>query len=143
MAIKMHDKRARRGIAKLGTELMPDAATLIQRHFVVTAPFAGLDVQQFLGGRRHRHQVVDEDRITLGLGDLLDAEILLHLAEDHIGVAREIIHNDEVRLGHHLVASAHARTARDPGKHLLGKGVPHANLPSGLSSAVFVFLLSA
>jgi hypothetical protein len=51
--------------------------------------------------------MVDEDGVALGLGDALDAEILLHLLEIDIGITGEIVSDDVVRLGHDLVSGLH------------------------------------
>ena len=72
--------------------------------------------------------MIDEDRVALGLGDLLDSEILLHLPEVHVRVAGEVVGDDEVGLRHDLVASPDRVASRDAGQNLLCDRVTHGRI---------------
>jgi hypothetical protein len=125
MAVEVHDERAGRRVADLAGDLMADALALEQRHVVLGAPFACADVQLFLLRRGRRDHVVDEDGVAVGLGDALDAELLLHLPEVDVGIAGEVIGDHIVGLRHDLVASLDDRQAGDPRQDLFRDRVTH------------------
>ena len=122
----MHHEGTGRGVAQLGRDLVADALALVDRHVVLLAPTAGALVQVFFGRRGGRDHVVDEQRIPVGFGDLLDAELFLHLAEDHVGVAREIVSDHEIRFCEQVIAGPHFGFARHAGEDLFGYGEAHA-----------------
>ena len=125
MAVEMDDEGARRRIADFGCHLMADALALIERDIVLRAPLAGADMEFLLLRRRHRHHVIDEDAEALGLGDLVDAELLLHLLEIDVGVAGKIVGKHEVGLGHDLVPCPDSRKAGGAGEDFLRDRVSH------------------
>ena len=119
MAVEVHRKRARRRVAQLGRDLVPDALALVHRHALFGAPFARHLMQLLFlrsGGRNH---VVDEQRETLGPCHLVDAD-LTRLLEEHIGIAREVVGDHEVGLGKDFFAGLDATASAGPGEDLLG-----------------------
>ena len=137
--IKMHDECAGTGIAEFGGDLMSDAAPLIQRDILFPAPVARLDVEFFFLSCRDRDHVVDENGEAIRLGNPLDAEILFHLLENDIGVAGKVIHHDEVRLGHHLVAGTHEGLAGDARQDFFCQRIAHIlSRPAVRPQAFFV-----
>ena len=109
--VEMHGEGARRGVAHFGRHLVADALPLVELHVVDRGPLARALVQLFFGRRDRRDHVVDEDAEALGLGHLGDAEVVLQLLEDHVGVAGKVVGQHEVGLGHDLVAGVHERQA--------------------------------
>ena len=69
-------------------------------------------------------------RVALGLGHLLDAEVFLHRLEVDIGVAGEVIGDDEVGLRHDFIARLHMLAARDAGEDFLGDRIAHGGFLS-------------
>ncbi|WP_240159190.1 MULTISPECIES: hypothetical protein [Burkholderiaceae] len=73
--------------------------------------------------------MIDEKPEPVGLGDPLDAEVFLQLAEVHIRVAGEVVCQHEVRLDHHFIARRNRIQARCTGHDFFGDCGTH-----GLSS---------
>ena len=116
----MHDEGAGRGVAELGRYLMPDALSLVHRHALRSAPGACDAVQLFFLGGGRRHHVVDEQHEALGPLDLVHAELLARFAEEDIGVAGEVVADDEVGPGLDLVTRPHEVPSAGAGQDLLG-----------------------
>ena len=90
-------------------------------------------MQLLLGGGGHRNHVIDEDGEALRLGQAVDAEVFLHLLEDHVGVPGEIVDDHEVGLGHDFVAGPHGWLAGHPRQNLLDHGVAHRSSRYGVA----------
>jgi hypothetical protein len=85
------------------------------------APQLRVTLVQLLFLRRgRRHHVVDEEHEALGPVHLLDAEFLARLAEEDIGVAGEVVADDEVGARLDLVTGPHEGPAAGAGEDLLG-----------------------
>ena len=122
----MHDEGAGRGIAELGRHLMPDALSLMHRHALLGAPGACDAVQLFFLGGGRRHHVVDEQHEALGPFDLVHAELLARFAEEDIGVAGEVVADDEVGARLNLVTGLHEGPSAGAGEDLLGHRLGNA-----------------
>ena len=130
MAVEMHDEGARRGVAELGRNLMADPFALVDRHALFRAPVAGHLVKLFLLRGHRGHHVVDEEGEALGIDHLVDPEVLLHLAEDDVGVAREVVGDDEIRPRLDLLSGAHPLPAGGPCQDLFRDCGAHRQPPS-------------
>jgi hypothetical protein len=64
--------------------------------------------------------VVDEQHETFGLLHLVDAELFARLAEEDVGVAGEVVADDEVGAGLDVVTGPHEGPAAGAGQDLLG-----------------------
>ena len=115
-AVEVDDEAAGHGIARLRRHLMADPLALVQLYAVLRAPGAGDDVEVLLLWRIGGHHVVDEEGEAFRLGHALDAELLLHLLEDEVEIAGEVVAQHIVVLDLDLRAGPHrhARPARTP-----------------------------
>ena len=129
--VEVDDEAAGHGITGLRRHLMADALALVEPDAVLRAPGAGDDVQLLLLGRVGGHHVVDEEGETLRLGDAVDAELLLHLLEDEVEIAGEVVAQHVVGLDLDLGAGRHrrARPARTP-HDLFRDRVAHRSPPA-------------
>ncbi len=121
----MHHKGTRHGVPYLSRDLVADTAPLVQRNAIVGAPLACPDMQLLLLRSCCGDHVVDEDGVAIGLGDALDTKLLFHLPEIDIRIARKVVGDHEVRLGHNLVPGLDRRLARHSRQDLFGDRVAH------------------
>ena len=131
VAVEVDDEAAGHGIARLRRHLMADPLALVQLYAVLRAPGAGDDVEVLLLWRIGGHHVVDEKGEAFRLGHALDAELLLHLLEDEIEIAGEVVAQHVVGLDLDLRAGPHrhACPARTP-ENLFGDCVAHGSPPA-------------
>ena len=137
VAVEVDDEAAGHGVAGFRRHLMADALALVKPDAVLRAPGAGDDVQLLLPGRVGRHHVVDEEGEALRLGDALDAELLLHLPEDEVEIAGEVVAQHVVGLDLDFRAGRHrrARPARAP-HDLFRDRVAHGSPPAPLCLSI-------
>ena len=136
VAVEVHDEAAGHGIARLRRHLVADAFALVEPDAVLRAPGAGDDVELLLFGRVGGDHVVDEEGVALRLRHALDAELLLHLLEDEVEIAGEVVAQHVVGLDLDFRAGRyrHARPACAP-HDLFGDRVAHGSPPAPLCLA--------
>ena len=135
VAVEVDDEAAGHRIAGFRRHLVADPLALVQPDPVLRAPGAGDDVQLLLRRRGGRHHMVDEEGEAFRLGDAVDAELLLHLPEDQVEIAGEVVAQHMVGLDLDLRAGAQrdARPARAP-ENLFRDRVAHRSLPASAAS---------
>ena len=116
VAVEVDDEAAGHGVAGLRRHLMTDALALVELDAVLRAPGAGDDVQLLLIGGVRRDHVVDEEGEAFPASATRSIpKLLLHLLEDEVEIAGEVVAQHVVGLDLDLGAGRHRRAP--PGSH--------------------------